>query len=558
MRKCAFLLVVITGLGISVSFGQDADLLLNHDLYRWVDRIDIRGYTDTTIYTFSKPYGRQYISEVFNTMDTSGCNLKEIKTLARMNLLANDNYANKQESKGVLKYFFRNKRDLYHYDGKELKLYANPVFYGGAGGTMHTYTDDGSRENRLIYRNSRGIRLRGTAFGKVGFFTEVVENQAKYPPHIKNNFDTQDVLWGEGFVKTFDENGFDYFSAKGYLTYSPVKQLRIKLGKDRYFWGNGYQSLLLSDHATDHFFLNLNTRIWKLEYINHFARLTDYIRDKPDPIGIHPAKYAVFHNLNYHPTDWLTFGIFESVVYSSSSPLGSRGFELEYLNPIIFYRSVEQSLGSPDNSMLGINYKVNLLNHLQVYGQIMLDDFNWRNRNNGSGYWGNKYGYQAGVKYVDVANIPMLDMQLEYNRVRPFTYTHFNTSANYSHYGQALAHPLGANFHEMNLNIRYQVLPQLVAKAGIIHSRKGLDEAGENYGGDIFKSYLIRTQDYNNVVGQGTATQVTQLSGLLSYQILNLDAWAELEGYLRMEDDASSLSMMGNLRWNIPQKPAKF
>ena len=51
-------------------------------------------------------------------------------------------------------------------------------------------------------------------------------------------------------------------------------------------------------------------------------------------------------------------------------------FEWHYLIPIIFYRSIEQSLGSADNSVIGLDFKANFLRHFQLYGQFVLDEFN--------------------------------------------------------------------------------------------------------------------------------------------------------------------------------------
>ena len=53
-------------------------------------------------------------------------------------------------------------------------------------------------------------------------------------------------------------------------------------------------------------------------------------------------------------------------------------FELHYLTPIIFYRAVEQDLGSPDNAFIGLDYKINFFETAQVYGQFLLDEFNLR------------------------------------------------------------------------------------------------------------------------------------------------------------------------------------
>ena len=54
--------------------------------------------------------------------------------------------------------------------------------------------------------------------------------------------------------------------------------------------------------------------------------------------------------------------------------------------------------------------------------------------------------YKAGFKYIDAFKIKNLDLQGELNYVRPFTYSHFDSVANYSHYNQPLAHPLGREF----------------------------------------------------------------------------------------------------------------
>lgn len=541
---------------------QDADLPLHHEGYHYIDRLDITGVVGETVHTDYKPYSRQMVSEVFSKAMTNDFSARDQAWFDLIRIASDDDFASQQESKGVLKSLYKNGRDFFSLDKDKVRLYVNPIGILGAGGDQHTYTPGLVQENLLNYRNTRGVRVRGTAFKRLGFFTEFTENQWKTPVFMRNEYNTAGVLAGENFVKVFDapsgNPGFDYFSARGYITYSPAKELRLKLGKDRAFLGNGYQSLLLSDHAADYFFLNIQARIWKLEYIAHFTQMTDFIRDKPDSYGVYPHKYAVFHQISFKPWSWMSVGAFESVVYSPTLPGGQRGFELQYLNPIIFYRSVEQSLGSPDNSMLGLNWKANFLRRFQFYGQIMLDDFNFRNRAQGTGYWGNKYGWQTGLKYINAFWVPRLDLQLEYNRIRPYTYQHFNPTANYAHYGQPLAHAMGANLYDLNLILRYQPLPRWSGQLLFSRLTKGLDINGDNYGGDIFIPYTLRVQDYNNVPGQGNQINVTTLQGRISYRLLRLDAYADLEARFRKENEFNSMSIMGSLRFNMPSRPVRF
>lgn len=553
MKYCVIVLILLAG----KLFAQQADIPLNSELYHYIDRIDIQDLTRQTIHTDLKPYGRGDVQQIFSQTSTAKMSKKEKEWFNLSRILADDQYADSTETKGILKTFYKNRRDLYAVNTEGFQLYVNPILYLSGGGDRSDYT--GTADIEMNYRNSRGAELRGSLFKKVGFYTSVVESQAAYPSFIVNSFNQSGVLWGEAFTKPFKTNGFDFFGAKGYLTYKPAKIMRIKLGKDRASWGNGYQSLQLSDHATDYFFLNITTRVWKLEYVNHFTQMVDFVRNKPDSYGTYPKKFSVFHQLAFKPNRFLSFAFYESIVYSPSLPGGNRGFELEYLNPIIFYRSTEQFLGSPDNSMMGISGKWNFLKRFQAYGQILLDDFNFGNRFSGSGYWGNKYGIQGGLKYINVAGVSGLDLQLEHNRIRPYTYSHFNPSANFSHYGQYLGHSMGANLMDFTAIVRYQVTPRLSGQLIASMLKKGIDADSTNWGGDIFRPYSqARPYEYGNFIGQGTALDITTVYGRLSYRLLNLDAFLDLEARIRKENEFTSMSGLASFRMNIPHKPVKF
>ena len=175
-------------------------------------------------------------------------------------------------------------------------------------------------------------------------------------------------------------------------------------------------------------------------------------------------------------------GLFESVVFDRENH-----FELQYLNPVIFYKAIEGHLGSPDNSLVGMDFKANFLKHFSLYGQFLLDEFRFEKLFNGSKWWGNKYGFQTGLKYIDVAGISNLDVQLEYNMVRPYTYTHTTQNANYTHFNQALAHPLGANFKEWLCNIKYRPHKNIWLETQVMFAKTGMDTTEtSNVGNNLF------------------------------------------------------------------------
>jgi hypothetical protein len=561
-----FLLLLLLTAGLP-SIAQDNDLLLNHDLYHYIDRIDIRGYTGDVVHTDMKPYGRDYLADVLNRTETASMKKNERFWHDRVRVLVDDKWVDSLTNKGLWNFFYTNPRDLYQVQTEKFRLFVNPVMHFGLGTDIHTF-DPAGRQSLFTSTNSRGVVVRGSFLDKIGFYTEVYDNVVLFPQFIINRYQETETLPGEAFIKEFKPdtrtNGLDFFSSRAYITFSPLKEMRIKFGKDRAFWGNGYQSLFLSDNAADYLMLSVTTRIWQLEYTNHFTQMIDFIPNKNDRIGTYPRKYAVFHQLNWKPTHTISIGVFESIVYSPWQPNGRRGFEIQYLNPIIFYRSVEQALGSPDNTFIGLQAKFNFLHHFQAYGHFLLDDFNVSKFREASGYWGNKFGYQAGLKYIDAFSVPTLDLQVEYNNVRPYTYQHFNISANYANYGQSLGHAAGANLRDLSVMVRYHPLPAWNLFLAVSRIQQGLDEYGINYGSNINLPYTIgRPQyspdpDFGHTITQGRLLTINQVYGRLSWQLFKTDIYAEVEGRFRQENEVKSLSVQGGLRANLPSRAIKY
>jgi hypothetical protein len=131
-------------------------------------------------------------------------------------------------------------------------------------------------------------------------------------------------------------------------------------------------------------------------------------------------------------------------------------------------------------------------------------------------------------------DIKNLDLQLETNIVRPFTFQHDDTVTNYSHYNQPLAHPLGANFYELIGIVRYQPAYRWNFEGKVIYYKQGLDSAGVNFGGNIFENYTTRPRDYGFQIGTGVPANCAMVSGLASWQWkenLFLELSAEYRNY---------------------------
>ena len=400
--------------------------------------------------------------------------------------------------------FYKTKANFYEVEDKDFFLAIDPAI-------QETESHETGNKQQ-VFLNSKGVTMRGMIAGKFGFSAYLTDNQERGPTYFQQRANQFDAVPGAGYYKTFHTTGFDYFDNRASIYFNTWKYFDWQFGYDKNFIGDGYRSLILSDYSAPYLFLKFNTRIWKLNYQTIYMELISQ-----HPIGMdyqYPKKYAVLHHLNINATPWLTLGLFQNVTFSRANH-----FDFSYLNPVIFLIAAQQENGSPDKSNVGLDWKVNIGHATQFYGQLLFDEFILHQiLHYGAGYWANKQGLQLGFKWIDMFEVKNLDLQLETNIVRPFTFQHDDTVTNYSHYNQPLAHPLGANFYELIGILRYQPVYRWNFEGKIIFYRQGLDSAGLNFGSNIFENYTTRPRDYGFQIGSGIPANCINVSGLASWQ----------------------------------------
>jgi hypothetical protein len=418
----------------------------------------------------------------------------------------------------IFRTFYKTKPNFIEVNTRDFFLALNPVLQFQQG-----YQSDYKKN---LFLNSRGVTLRGLIGRKVGFSAFITDNQERGPQFFQQRVKDADAVPGVGFYKPFKTDAVDYFDARGYITFKATNFIDVQFGYDKNTIGNGYRSLFLSDWGNSYLFLKLNTKVWKLNYQNLFMELMPQFRKRGDTLL--DRKYAAMHHLSVNVTKWLNIGVFEGVIFGRKNR-----FDFQYLNPIIFYRHIEGTVGSPDNALAGIDFKANIGHRVQLYGQFLLDEFILSEIKNKPTSWVNKWGIQGGLKYVDAFGVRNLDLQFEVNRVRPFTYSHNDTISNYTHYNQPLAHPLGANFQEFIGIVRYQPSPKWNIYLNTIYYNQGLDSAGINFGGNIFRDYTTRTMDEGFKVGSGAKATCLNTFLQVSYE-LKENLFLEASGQYRM------------------------
>lgn len=556
-RTPAVLYVLLLVAGFAAN-AQSSNAPLNEDYYHWIDRYEVKsGVLIPHLFTTIKPYKRSAIVAYMDSVEALGL-ITSSADLFNYAYLTNDSWewatSNTNESeRPVLKHLYTMKSDLFSVVTPEFDLHVNPVLYAGAG--------KDSRRDEMVYINTRGIEVRGMVDKKVGFYTYLADNQARLPSYVAAQVDSTGVIPHEGFWKDFkDGTAVDFLHARGYITFEATKHINLQFGHDRFFVGNGYRSLIFSDYAPPALFLKGQVKVWKLNYLFMLNQMTASRTATHNGIfSGYPNKYVALHHLSVNIGKKLNVGVFESVIFSPDDTLGTDHFRLEYLNPIIFYRAIEQQNGSTDNVLLGFDFKWNVVKRLSLYGQFMLDEFVIDNIRDGNGWWANKFAVQLGGKYVDAFGVPNLDLQGEVNIIRPYTYSHHNIYGSYTSFKQPIAHPAGANLTEFAGIARFQPVPRLHVTGKLVFTDAGRDGPGENWGGDILKSYRTREKEYGNKIGQGVRNEVLFGSFTASWMIKH-NLFADASVVLRQSespapryDTNTSITSLA-LRWNIAQR----
>lgn len=501
---------------------QQLYLPLNHDLCNQYNRF--LNATDVSFHTSIRPYLESEVNQKINFDSLMSYETRHSEFL----------------SKRKYKWFWKKllKENLIRVKTDDFKLTIDPLFNFGGGYDVSAYQEK-------IITNTRGLQINGSINYKFSFSSSFLENQTSFPFYIDTFIKYNKVVPGQGARRKFQnfQDKYDYASVEAYISYTPSKYFNFNFGHGKNFIGDGYRSLLLSDNAYSYPFLKITTNVWKLKYVNLFAQ---FQTGPPTSYNLlqYQKKYATFHYLNWEVNRRFQFGLFDAIVWQAEDSSNKRGFDVNYLNPVIFLHEVNYDMGSPDNSIFGLNAKYKINNSYSLYGQFMLDDFNfYKTKKGGTDFFQDKFGYQVGFKAYDIFGIKKLNLQSEYNQVRPYTFAHKIPLNNYAHYNQALAHPLGANFRESVSFINYSV-KDFTFRTELLYAVYGADSpSGKHFGQNIFVSDYDSYKghlSFGNEMGQGISTRLKYLDFRISY-LLNPKTNMKLEVGVAMREKTTDV-----------------
>jgi hypothetical protein len=565
---------------------QSVPYLLNNEaIYHHTDRFDVLYGNNIDLHTMQRPYTREKVVRYALALDSMKNQLSKLDKAALQYIFDDNNellnpselpttLGGKREAaaetapqytvnkKPFLKHLYKTPANLFEAHGRYFDIKINPVLqfsYGRERG-----------DSVPAFLNQRGAEIRGSIDNRIYFQSNIVESQARFADYVTGRIIRDSAIQGAGLYKTYNSivfplnNSYDFVNAQGVIGFNITPHIGLQFGNGQNHIGEGMRSLFLSNFANNYLFLKLTTQVWKFQYQNIFAEL--HINNRPnDNNALNVKKYMATHHLSMNINRNLNVGIFETIIMNRSEH-----FELQYLNPIIFYRSVEHGLGSPDNVLLGPNFKWNLAKRFSIYGEVILDEFLFKELFvSNQGWWANKYGAQLGVKYFNALNIDHLDVQLEYNKVRPFTYSYYDNQRNYTHGFQNLAHPLGSNFVEIMAKVRYQPTWKLVFDGRLMYASAGENKYAkdgtliENFGNIPLVPNDLKKRDYGYFTTEGVNAKTLLITLDASYQFYH-NMFADLHILARKKESAdptlsdNTFFIGGGLRINIGNYRSDF
>jgi len=477
---------IIVLLTTSITYPQTTYVPMNHWVYEYLDRLEtkhiIQGVLNAT-----RPLSRmeiaQYLAQVHQKFEALNkieqdqlifLNIEfkeELNGLiehltpyqTRINRIRNNKYIKKVLPKIV----YENDRNFLSWSEDQFQVFFDPILYHHR---IYNSTDSLDYTEK-IFQNTSGIRIRGNVGDRLGFFIDARDSKEWGTRKYKIGNYTLPRL---AFVRATSPDFIYHDETVAYLKIG-FKHIQITFGKFSNFWGNGRTgSLILSDYATSYDQLKLEFIYKKFKFTSIYAHLINYEEHEQDILQ--KKKYLAAHRLEFLPWKWLSLGLSETVIFKG------RSFEPAYLNPVMFFRSAEHYLGSPDNIMMGMDFKCTVIKNFKFHGMLLIDDITTTKL--GTDWYGNKLGYSAGVFWINPFRIQNADIRLEYTRIRPFVYSHEN-SLSYKHYDSLIGHRIGPNSDDLYLELNYRFSKYAKLTFFSEFWRHGANFADKNVGGDV-------------------------------------------------------------------------
>ncbi|MCD6507050.1 hypothetical protein J7M22_10560 [Candidatus Poribacteria bacterium] len=341
--------------------------------------------------------------------------------------------------------------------------------------------DDGSGGYLSIYSKPAIFGAIGDRISfMTGFKYGMLKDHQNYPP-----------LPGERIYSTGDL--WQVSSIRAYLNVRITPSLSLLIGRDRMWWGPGrFGSLVLSYNSGPKDMIALNLRTRRIDFVS-FTSILKSGRGNKRLSG---------HRLEVLPFGWMRIGIHELILYSDR-------FEIGYLNPVTIYfvsepmteygnrSGAENKGGSVDNLIIGGDLSIRPLKGVEIYGEVLVDDFQPQKGLEGFKDWDSKYGILMGGYLVDPFGLRDMEVRVEYAFINQWCYTHESGLLAYTDMERVMGHPMGNDADSLGLELKGDFSSHIRGSLRYLLTREGETDVNDIHpkGGSEEWEFLSGTEE---------------------------------------------------------------
>ncbi len=429
IKRTRYSILLFLSLSKTALFSQSVNVPLDHWVYEFVDRMQIRGYIQNGM-TSSRPFSRENIAimlaEVDKRMESNEIQLSMTETAIFEQLKGEFAEELKSQNITAQERYYERHMIKWHEENNQVNI--DFLFNQSID-----FKSGNQYENReKISQTTVGTIARGQFEDRLGFYLLVKNTLIKGKDIDQENFDP-----ARGVPITISGKNAYTDDASAYFIWS-FPRFHLELGRDQAQWGPGYRGQLM---------ISANNPYFDMFKINvQFKRFTfTYFHGKLN-IGT-SSKFIAAHRLELRLSPRFIVSGNESVIY------GNRNVEPMYINPLMLYHIAEHHLGDRDNKTMGLDIiAFPRINH-QLYFELFIDDFT--TAENPWTYYGNKFAFLTGWHWINPFRVKDTNFHFEYTRIEPFVYTHKENINIYTNYDQSIGHWLGPNADDLFFKIDY-------------------------------------------------------------------------------------------------------
>ncbi|MDD2232982.1 MAG: capsule assembly Wzi family protein [Sphaerochaetaceae bacterium] len=184
--------------------------------------------------------------------------------------------------------------------------------------------------------------------------------------------------------------------------------------------------------------------------------------------GKRTFEMLIAHRAEFVPFSKLRISLNETIMYCDES------FDIRFLNPMVIYH--QYFTADLTNSIIGLDFDLNIVKGLDLYGQVAMDQYQLSNENKETP---NAFGYQLGLEYNIALDAGILSFWTEFTQTDPWMYHRDGVDYivwyhyNFGYEKRFIGYPYGCDSQVWAIGAEFDSLSWLICNASLVYSRQG-------------------------------------------------------------------------------------